>query len=70
MKYKATCSIPGEPRVRQVFGDVYGVVSGWVSRTLADPSVPEGTEVRVYEVEEKLRGTYVKKGKGEEGKSA
>ena len=52
MKFKAICHIEGEPKARQVFGDVYSTVSAWVTKTLAD--APVGTTVCVYKVEEEL----------------
>lgn len=69
MKYKAIAHIPGltpggEVKAQQIFGDTYSAVSDWASVMLA--SSPIGTRVDVYEVEEKLKQTFTKKGSGEE----
>ena len=62
MKYKAIAFVEGEIKPRQVFGDVYGVVSDWASKTLAQS--PVGTRVDVYEVKEELVRTFTKKEEG------
>lgn len=66
MKYKAICQVEGEIKPRQVFGDVYGSISDWVTTTFAKSDVPVGTRVDVYEVTEVLKHSFTKKVKEKE----